>query len=171
MNVEQYNIKEAIVMAVRESNLQKAWEMVQLWRDLEEITKQSQEVRKRQEEVERRVAAAQGGNGWKGRRIAIEVTRGSRKYSYLLVSKALREGTLSESERLKIHVPATGERFETSIFLRNKHLAERKAVGRFYEKAAVVPGDFILLEEVAASEWSLTKCVGPGPAAVPAVPT
>jgi hypothetical protein len=129
--------------------------------ELASVGKEAEAVEQRQKEIKEKLTGLNGSalpvERPQYRNCLIEVTRGGLKYSYLLVSGPIRKQILTKNEKLKIHIPVTGETFTTEIYFRNKNLKEREAIGRFYKAADVKVGDMLVLTETAPNEWTLTK--------------
>src|SRR6266566_350785 len=120
-----------IVNAFRGKDWDKCIKLIEITRDeavieerKSELVKSQQELAKRKEVLTGKVPAPAGFNP---RRFRLHVPYGAIDHSYLLVTSALRDG-LSSSEKLIIDIPATGETITTTVYLRNKHLAERRAI-------------------------------------------
>jgi hypothetical protein len=161
MEIILSDTEKRLVFAFREGNWDLASGIVQLAQEKQQIDNAEKDLRRRKEDVEKRIATLNGTKeppkDFVGRVVKLRVTWGSRKHHYLLVTRALEDGVLSGNERLKIHVPATSDTFETDIYVRNKHLTERHKIARFYNAADVKVDEFVVLEERAPREWTLTK--------------
>src|SRR5437867_1347651 len=130
MNITLSEEEKQLVFAAREADWGKAKQLIELTRDREMAKLAEAEAKKRREEIETQLATLTGKvappKDFKGRTIRLRVTEGSLKHSYLLVTRALDDGMLKETETLEVYVPATGESFRTDIYVRNKHLNERR---------------------------------------------
>ena len=151
---ETEEITNRIIAAAKARNYQEVIDLATLGRDFMVVVQRHKEIQQQLKSINENPAPFVPSSY---RKCIIEVTRGSLEYSYLLVSGPLKKKILMPSEVLKIHVPATGETFSTKIYLKNKNLNEREAIGRFYKAAAIKVGDLVALTEIAPNEWTLTK--------------
>jgi hypothetical protein len=171
MELDLSYIEKQLVADFRNGEWAKAMQVIELTRDRKIAEQAESEAKERRKAIEEQLATLTGATkpaeNFKGRKIRLRVTSGSRGYGYLLVTRALEERLLSPTEKLKIHVPATGDTFVTDIYVRNKHLKERHGIKRFYKAVGMARGDSALLDEIKPGEWVLTKVPGsPAPAPV-----
>lgn len=90
------------------------------------------------------------------RKIRTPVTQGEINQSLLTLTDARKRGLIRIGELFKIRLP-DGQQFETELVHPGNKLRERGRIGEFYRQYSIKPGDYILLEEIEAGLWALTK--------------
>src|SRR5438093_12970249 len=141
-------VEKQLVTAFRQCSWPKAMQILELTRDRKIAVEAEREAKARCKAIEEQLASLTGAvkpaENFKGRKVQLRVTYGSRKHGYLLVTGALYDRLLSLDEKLKIHVPATGDTFVTEIYARNKYLKERHKIKKFYRAVNMAKGDSAL---------------------------
>jgi hypothetical protein len=165
MNIEMDKLEVQLLAAFRAKDWDKSTQVITIARDAQQLDEAEMELERRRSDFKSRIVRLNGKAApvdFKGRIIQLRVTGGALRNSYLLVTRALADGLLKPDERLIVHVKATGETFQTTIYRRNKILWEREAIKRFYHASGVLPGCYATLEEIAPCEWNLTNSGNPG---------
>jgi len=91
------------------------------------------------------------------RELEIEVTQGMLNQNLLTLTEHVKRGRISGGEEFLIEALPSGDRFRTVLMTNGNKFRERGAIARFYREAGVRAGDFVVLTEVAAAQWTLKK--------------
>src|SRR6266699_2755606 len=98
------------------------------------------------------------------REISVEVSQGMINQNLLTLTDPMKRGRIRAGEEMEIEALPSGERFKSVVLEIGNKLQERGAVGRFYRKAGVHAGDYIVMREVSQGQWQLLKRTdGAGP--------
>lgn len=103
---------------------------------------------------------AQSGQSFSGNRrlrhIRTQITQGEINQNLLTLTDARQRSIISVGEQFKLRLP-DGEEFETYLMQQGNKLRERGRIRQFYQQQKIQPGDFVVLEEIAAGVWKLSK--------------
>ncbi|MGL4399325.1 MAG: hypothetical protein ACRCXD_05625 [Luteolibacter sp.] len=91
------------------------------------------------------------------RELPVEVTQGMINQNLLTLTEHVKRGRIRTGEDLAIETYPSGERFRTDLMTNGNKVRERGAIGRFYRKAGVHAGDFVVLTEISPGRWTLKK--------------
>jgi len=90
------------------------------------------------------------------RRIRTSISQGEINQNLLTLTQARKRGLIRLGEQFRIILP-NGQDFETELVQPGNKLRERGRIREFYEEQNLKPDDYVVLEEVSAGTWTLTK--------------
>lgn len=90
------------------------------------------------------------------RRIRSEISQGEINQNLLTLTAARKRGHIRMGEHFKIRLP-DGQEFETELVNPGNRLRERGWIREFYRQQQIKAGDFVVLEEIEPSLWTLSR--------------
>ncbi len=99
-------------------------------------------------------------NSHRGQReLLIRVSQGMIAQNLLTLTEHINRGRIKIGETLVIEPQPEGEKFKTEVLASGNKLQERGAIGKFYRKAGIQDGDYVVLSEISSGQWQLRKAM------------